>query len=1363
MMPFTLQRTQTLQLHTTIARSLATLNPIENVRSGGRTRGLGVDRALFRIDTEMRRTGRIFIKDIEEIFKEIKALKHASSTQSLLLLRCCGSLVPEERPEVRNKLVQEIWDTLHQLDVPLDISHYNTLLRVYLENNHKFSATEFLANLEKNGIEPNRVTYQRLIARYCQDGDIEGATKILEFMKEKQLPVGENIFSSLIMGHARANDLESSQGVLEVMRASGLEPTTDTYTALLCSYAEAGNLDAIEKILADCKEAEVPLHDRDLMEVILVLAQKGHASYVMQMIEKLDKQQGYNQDAINLIYRLMNSGCPQMAYQVFLSMRIARNALGESAPMGAFFISHLVKSGMDTSTVVHYCQEMKKEGYNPFALETALGTALSEGHPELAMALIRVLAEDNAEVRTHYFWPIITHYASQGDSQMVYKTVAEMTSMEVPMTLETFRLYVMPALLGRLQEGEDKVVTGLKGAGLSLPIVASSLVAYHLDNNDLQTAARVVSKYRTRVKNILRRTLANVYLSTGDAKAAVTILGQMVNINTDGNENKQTEEEEENQAGETKQIDIAGIVLLDLLTQLQKKTLENRVEPLLKEMCQRGISISKNSAEAALGRLRKEDSTETVLNLLNTLSSGNLVYEPLSSTPREPYSQQSVEDLEARLEDLRQSGQPTTTVEVSLLLALIRKGEVEKAEQVKKSLEVQEFPLNTGVYALLIDMYVKTENLEQARETLAAMTQRHPDAQLIPVKVIRLAQLMVQQGLVNEAEELIKTSGPESSEPSSQDLGNQQGLARQLLDIVAEKGDVASTQRLLDAIIISKFLPPSTAIFGPLIKAYMKSDNLDGALEEFEKLVHEHKFTPFKSELTQKFITLEDGPRLQKVLDLSIVVHGEMNSLYDMVISFVEADRINQAKKLINTPGLRAHNDKLDRTCQRYCSLGQVNYLENLVAVTKNVFDIDREMLFRNLLRAYIKEVDCDKALDVWTTMQEENLEPSEAFLYELGTFLEKNGRKAPFVVPAKQQQDTKAPFVVPAKQQQETKKPAVSTETSLTPDKGQFLQAIKKRDFTTAITLKKRCDDEGVHLSIQSQSELLEGLVLEQRLVEASDILRDMLVKESYPIPRVLKFLLVTLSRNGEVENIASFEKYLNESLQRRVGFLNRLADSYRAAGRWREVVESLRKRLASASDSELAAVAGDFPKGSILGLLNEVPDSVDEVTSLAEEYSARGLTEPVNCIWMHLFAEGKYAEAEEVFKKHNLEKCSNLLFGGILNTAKQQTDPQLMERLEAKMCSHPTLSPQSKGLIYSTWIDIVGEKEDYSKGLEILQKALTSIPIESLGHASLTKLKARVEASGATFPYNIPPKAVRERRQKKVESSSSSSSDSD
>lgn len=72
-----------------------------------------------------------------------------------------------------------------------------------------------------------------------------------------------------------------------------------------------------------------------------------------------------------------------------------------------------------------------------------------------------------------------------------------------------------------------------------------------------------------------------------------------------------------------------------------------------------------------------------------------------------------------------------------------------------------------------------------------------------------------------EAEELIKNSAPDTPESQAQDLIGQMGQARQLLDTVAEKGDLASTHRLLDAILSSKILPPSSALYGPLIKAYV--------------------------------------------------------------------------------------------------------------------------------------------------------------------------------------------------------------------------------------------------------------------------------------------------------------------------------------------------------------------------------------------------------------------------------------------------------------------------------------------------------------------------------------------------------------
>ena len=166
---------------------------------------LSLEKQLRRLDQDVRRIGRISRRDIEEVLEEIRLQRSATSSQSLLVIRCCGNLVPEEMPEVRTALVQEIWKTLNALNVPMDISHYNALLRVYLENEHPFSPTDFLAEIESKAIEPNRVTYQRLISRYCQQGDIDGATRILEFMRAKNLPVNESVFNSLILGHAQVS------------------------------------------------------------------------------------------------------------------------------------------------------------------------------------------------------------------------------------------------------------------------------------------------------------------------------------------------------------------------------------------------------------------------------------------------------------------------------------------------------------------------------------------------------------------------------------------------------------------------------------------------------------------------------------------------------------------------------------------------------------------------------------------------------------------------------------------------------------------------------------------------------------------------------------------------------------------------------------------------------------------------------------------------------------------------------------------------------------------------------------------------------------------------------------------------------
>lgn len=70
-----------------------------------------LENSLRRLDQDVRRSGRISRRDLEEILEEIRSTKSATSSQSLLVIRCCGNLVPEEMPAVRTKMVQEIWKT----------------------------------------------------------------------------------------------------------------------------------------------------------------------------------------------------------------------------------------------------------------------------------------------------------------------------------------------------------------------------------------------------------------------------------------------------------------------------------------------------------------------------------------------------------------------------------------------------------------------------------------------------------------------------------------------------------------------------------------------------------------------------------------------------------------------------------------------------------------------------------------------------------------------------------------------------------------------------------------------------------------------------------------------------------------------------------------------------------------------------------------------------------------------------------------------------------------------------------------------------------------------------------------------------
>lgn len=79
--------------------------------------------------------------------------------------------MPRVPGDVKVKVASEVVDLL-QKSGRADISHFNQLLTIYLDNSHDFVPTDFLTRLREVNVEANRVTYTRLLTRLGNLGDL---------------------------------------------------------------------------------------------------------------------------------------------------------------------------------------------------------------------------------------------------------------------------------------------------------------------------------------------------------------------------------------------------------------------------------------------------------------------------------------------------------------------------------------------------------------------------------------------------------------------------------------------------------------------------------------------------------------------------------------------------------------------------------------------------------------------------------------------------------------------------------------------------------------------------------------------------------------------------------------------------------------------------------------------------------------------------------------------------------------------------------------------------------------------------------------------------------------------------------------
>ncbi|XP_053918868.1 leucine-rich PPR motif-containing protein, mitochondrial [Cuculus canorus] len=1290
------------------------------------------DWALNKLDNSVRKTGRIPKSLLLKIFNEICKTECPGSNQTLLLLRSCGDLLPEVLSPERTELAHMIWDKMKELGAVYDTSHYNALLKVYLQNEHKFSPTEFLARMEEANVQPNRVTYQRLIAAYCNEGDIEGASKILGFMKNKDLPITEAVFSSLVKGHARSGDMKSAENVLSVMRMAGVEPGPDTYLSLLNVYAEKGDADSIKKTLDEIEKSGGYLMDRMLMQVIFSLAKAGYPQYIEDIKERIKFERELIPDAMNLCLTLITHGFEDISFRILKSLNhLSRDNLDQ----GSFFLQHCVNRDMPLKKLKQFCDELKETEMHSAPLQFILRCALEANRSALAIDVMKMMKEEGLPLRPHYSWPLLVAFQKEKNLKGIFEVLKAMHELGVELNAETYTDYVFKNFADS-ETARDQLKKNdclFETVGL---FVAE--IRYEAIHGRLNNVLSILSSASTPPIDVrqFRNSLIRGFRSSNDVQLWSKITELLY----------KDERYCLTPPGPTEAVGYFLYHLIDSMSDSEVQAKEERLRQYFHQLKKMNIVIPATHC-SGICRLLDSSQVPQLIKDARLLSHRNSL-----STDSVPESAKSdVSALEKKLEKQKAENQPITDVLKQLIHALCEEENMQKALEVKAKYEPD---MVVGGYAALINLCCRHDNVEEAMNLKEKVFPRNSPVALDTGKYVALVEVLAKHGRVEDAINIL-TEMKEKDVPISD---RTVASFFRILNAAAIRGEVETVNRLHET-IVNLGVAETAVLHSPLITVHLEKDDMPAALEALISCYKKYGKILQLHNIYCKLIEKGDADLLQKVSDFISREYGDMMALYDLFFAFLQTGKYKEARKVVETPGLRAHSGRLQWFAKKCILNNQMETLEQLVELTQHLFECDRDEMYYYLLQLCENNGDWRKAEAIWTKIQEENIVPREKTLTLLATILEKNGQVVPFEVPKVRHEDTKSsstPNVEERKIRMLCKKNNAKEAYDI------FLKMQRKDDFhhrsydiLVRALLTQECLDEalnvkriaethikGFTLNSAASSLLIISQVRRDYLKDAIAVLKGMLDSGLLPSRLAVIALTQALAEKGDIKNMEAL-KNMVEDIIKSIGISASLMASAVALAHTKNndldaAVEYLEPLLISGAQNPDQAVK------NISYLLRKVSEeglepALEKFGAMAERLASQfGIYRPVTDLFLQYVTADRVDDARLLIQKSGvlLDKRALLIF--MARSASKPGQAKNIERLLELIPEH--LDEQAAHCYLMRCYELDGDVASV-KALYEKTKA-KNIQLHDL---SLKSLAAFLKKVGEPVPFTEPPETFK------------------
>ncbi|XP_026674682.1 leucine-rich PPR motif-containing protein, mitochondrial isoform X2 [Ceratina calcarata] len=376
----------------------------------------------------------LVISIIDDFEKNDSSITEISS---LMLLYSCGSMLKNEPLNIRQELVNRVWNLLKRAKCQLTINHYHALLQSYIDNDQMIDQNQFLEDMT---VKPECDTYS-LLLRVPSTDNSGFADSILSKLEQNSLPIDQKICNALMHAYAMSGNVEKIIRIAQLMEEKNVEGLPSLETNLMYAYARNGDIGALTDAL---KNTVLPVpHIMNLVKHLSLSKNGMHIPTVLNHIQSVTVKR---EDFINTVLQLIHADHVLDAYEIVTRVPLDEKLEDARKALLSQFLETIIKANKNRNTVKKIVNSIKENYSYPNIWNKVIELAVEQNGEELAFKILDEMKAMGVTLKAEYFHPLFLYIQKQNFKRDIYPVLKWMHTLDVEIDTETLVNYVFPCI-----------------------------------------------------------------------------------------------------------------------------------------------------------------------------------------------------------------------------------------------------------------------------------------------------------------------------------------------------------------------------------------------------------------------------------------------------------------------------------------------------------------------------------------------------------------------------------------------------------------------------------------------------------------------------------------------------------------------------------------------------------------------------------------------------------------------------------------------------------------------------------------------------------------------------------------------------